>query len=106
MNNLTDKLVLITGASSGIGAETAKVISSKNATVILLARNIEKLGQVSTQINQQGGKSYYYAVDLSNSEQVANYIVEIIEKNKRVLIKPGIFKILFFISHLVKIKNI
>jgi len=64
MEKISDKLVLITGASSGIGAETAKVISSKNATVILLARNREKLEQVAAQIKQQGGKSYYYAVDL------------------------------------------
>ena len=77
MKKLSDKLVLITGASSGIGAETAKVISSKNATVILLARNIEKLEQVSTQIKQQGGKSYHYAVDLSNNEQVASIALRI-----------------------------
>jgi len=70
MKKISDKLVLITGASSGIGAETAKVISSKDATVILLARNSEKLEQVAAQIKQQGGKSYYYAVDLSNCEQV------------------------------------
>ena len=70
MKKISDKLVLITGASSGIGAETAKVISSKNATVILLARNCHKLEQVAAQIKQQGGKSYYYPVDLSNSEQV------------------------------------
>jgi short-subunit dehydrogenase len=82
MKKISDKLVLITGASSGIGAETAKVISSKNATVILLARNLEKLEQVAAHIRQQG-KSYYYAVDLSNCELVES----IAQRIKRVSIQ-------------------
>lgn len=70
MIRINNKIVLITGASSGIGAETAQVMAAKSATIILLARSEQKLKDVADQIQKQGGKAYYYPVDLSNSEHV------------------------------------
>ncbi|MNO19053.1 2,5-dichloro-2,5-cyclohexadiene-1,4-diol dehydrogenase [compost metagenome] len=46
MPDLSEKVVIITGASSGLGLETAKAMAEKNATVILAVRNMEK-GQVA-----------------------------------------------------------
>lgn len=43
MTNVQDKIVLITGASSGIGQETARVLASAGATVVLGARRTDRL---------------------------------------------------------------
>jgi short-subunit dehydrogenase len=59
------KLVLITGASSGIGEATAKLYGKKGAHVLLLARNAERLDQVAAAIRRSGGTATSYAVDLA-----------------------------------------
>ncbi len=47
---MADKIVIITGASSGIGEATAKLLASKGATVALAARRIEKLHEIAAEI--------------------------------------------------------
>jgi short-subunit dehydrogenase len=63
-----NKLVLITGASSGIGAATAQKLASEGMRVILVARRKDKLTALVEQINSRGGIAYCYASDLSMSE--------------------------------------
>lgn len=70
MKNINGKMILITGASSGIGAETARFLGSKGAEVILLALNKAKLKNVAEEIERQGGRAHYYSVDLSDGQQV------------------------------------
>ncbi len=70
MKNLNGKMVLITGGSSGIGAETARFLGSKGAKVILLALNQDRLKNVAEEIEQHGGSAHYFSVDLSNGQQV------------------------------------
>ena len=70
MNAVQDKLVLITGASSGIGAETARVAAARSGKVILLARREDRLREVAGSIQAQGGRAYCYPVELSNPAQV------------------------------------
>jgi len=69
---IKNKLALITGASSGIGAETANQLALKGATVILLARNADNLKKVASQIINNGGKSHYYPIDLTNIKEIEN----------------------------------
>jgi len=64
------KIILISGASSGIGAATAKELASRGAFVILVARNVEKLKVQAEQIVQNGGKAVYFSADLSVPEEV------------------------------------
>jgi len=71
------KKVLITGASSGIGAATAKEMSSGGARVILLARNEAKLKHVQKEINASGGNASFYVVDLSDAEMVEKIATQI-----------------------------
>ena len=59
------KLVLVTGASSGIGEATAKLYADKGAQVILLARNTTRLEAVAKAIRRSGGTATAYAVDLA-----------------------------------------
>lgn len=61
---MASKLVLITGASSGIGAAAAKTFSAKGAHVVLLARNEDRLNGVADVVRRAGGKATPYAIDL------------------------------------------
>lgn len=91
---LKDKVVVITGASSGIGAEIAQLVSKQGAVTILLARSLEKLKQVSEKMT---GKHEIYQVDVTSTEQINEVMDDILTKYQRidVLINNagfGIFK--------------
>jgi len=60
------KLVVITGASSGIGEATAKAVARKGGKVILLARNKTELERVAREIKAQGASASLFPVDLSD----------------------------------------
>lgn len=68
--SLVNKKVLITGASSGIGAATAIEFAKAGAEVILVARNEKKLKRVVDDIIKTGGKAKFYAVDVSDYKAV------------------------------------
>jgi len=65
-----ERLVLITGASSGIGAATAKEFAKHNAKVLLLARREEELKKIAIEIKQNGGYAKFYVVDISDYKSV------------------------------------
>ncbi|APZ50703.1 SDR family oxidoreductase [Salipiger abyssi] len=65
---IKDKVVIITGASSGIGEATAKEIASKGAKVVLGARREEKLKQIADDIKAAGGEAVYQAIDVTKTE--------------------------------------
>jgi short-subunit dehydrogenase len=65
------KLVLVTGASSGLGEATAKLYAARGARVLLLARNEERLASAAGVIRQAGGSAAHFAVDLADAEAVA-----------------------------------
>jgi short-subunit dehydrogenase len=64
------KLVLVTGASSGIGAATAKRYATSGARVLLLARSVERLDEVAGAIRQDGGSAKAYPLDLADSDAI------------------------------------
>ncbi|MBA4384153.1 MAG: hypothetical protein C0410_05405, partial [Anaerolinea sp.] len=65
LKNNNSKTVLITGASSGIGAKTAEFLASKGFTVLLVARRKDKLASVVEQIKNQNGEAFFFEADLS-----------------------------------------
>ena len=65
---IKDKVVLITGASSGIGAATAKLLASKGAKLVLGARREDKLQALTTEIQAAGGQAAYQTLDVTNAE--------------------------------------
>lgn len=67
MNNLENKVVIITGASSGIGEETAKVLARNGAKVVLSARREDRLKQLADEI---GENAVYLKSDVSNPEDM------------------------------------
>jgi len=75
---LKDKLMLITGASSGIGAATARAAATRNARLALLARSEAKLARVAAEVGALSQTPVFYrAVDLSDPQQVAAVAGEI-----------------------------
>lgn len=70
MNRFRNKLVLITGASSGIGSETAIRFAGVGAEMILVARNKSNLLSVSHTINESGGKSHVFPLDVTDNSAV------------------------------------
>jgi NAD(P)-dependent dehydrogenase (short-subunit alcohol dehydrogenase family) len=67
---LENKIVLITGASSGIGRETAKVIAGHGAKVVAAARRESELAETVSQIEAAGGTATYVVTDVSDGAQV------------------------------------
>ena len=63
---IKDKVVIITGASSGIGEATAKLLAGKGAKVVLGARREEKLKQLVDEIQNAGGQAAYQVMDVTN----------------------------------------
>lgn len=78
-NALKGKIVVITGASSGIGEAMAKVYSEMGAKVVLGARSEEKLAEVTTEIRNRGGEAAYCATDVTKSEDCKRLIDTAVE---------------------------
>jgi len=78
-NGIEGKVVAITGASSGIGAETAKLLAAKGATAAVAARRRQKLDAVVDEIERTGGKGRAYTVDVVNAIEVANFIARVVK---------------------------
>ena len=68
--SLTGKTVLVTGASSGIGAHLARVAGKAGARVVLAARRLERLQQVAEDIHQAGGETLVVALDVTDRGSV------------------------------------
>jgi uncharacterized protein len=67
---MASKLVLVTGASSGIGEATAKRYGAGGANVLLLARNVERLEAVANAIRKEGGTASTFPVDLADARAI------------------------------------
>ncbi len=68
--NISGKTVLITGASSGVGAAISKAMANAGGRVLLLARRENELQRVADEIKQAGGEARVYPVDLANASAV------------------------------------
>ncbi|MCB1487111.1 MAG: SDR family NAD(P)-dependent oxidoreductase [Bauldia sp.] len=67
---MAGRLILITGASSGIGRATAERLGAQGDTLLLLARNEARLAEVATAIAAKGGRATVFPVDLSDPAAV------------------------------------
>lgn len=67
---VADKVVVITGASSGIGEATARLLARNGARVVVGARRTERLESLVADIRAEGGTAEYQAVDVANRADV------------------------------------
>ena len=82
--NFENKVVVITGASSGIGEAAAIEFSKRGANTVLVARRKEKLLEVEKKISQFSGSSLVCQCDVSNKEQVTQMSKKILDKFGRI----------------------
>lgn len=72
--NIKGKVVVITGASSGLGEATARLLSSEGAIVVLAARRAERIEALSEKINAEGGQALAVTTDVTDRQQVKQLI--------------------------------
>lgn len=77
--SFTDRVVLVTGGSSGIGAAAAILFAKEGANVAIVARNQTKLEEVAKEIEIHGAKALIIKADLSKEEEIATVIPRTIE---------------------------
>ena len=83
-NNITGKIVVITGASSGLGEATARHLSEQGAIVVLGARRIDRINALAKELAGNEGKAIAVQTDVTQCEQVKNLVDTAVEKYGRI----------------------
>ena len=73
-NNIEGKVVVITGASSGLGEATARLLSAQGASVVLGARRVNRLQSLADELTASGGKVLAIPTDVTHYEQVKKLV--------------------------------
>jgi len=84
MSEVAGKVVVITGASSGLGEATAKMLAQKGAKLVLGARREERLQRMVDDITSDGGEAIYKAVDVTKRDEVEALANAALEKFGRI----------------------
>ena len=78
---MSDRVVVITGASAGIGAALAEVLAARNETVVLVARREAQLNDVASRC---GGRAHVIAADVTDRSQVRRVVTDAVERFGRI----------------------
>ncbi|WP_434765928.1 SDR family oxidoreductase [Pseudomonas triticicola] len=84
MLNIQDKVIVITGASSGIGEATARLLAERGAKVVLGARRTERLAVIAEEISGAGGHAQFRALDVIDQQDVQRFVDFAVEQYGRV----------------------
>lgn len=92
---LNDRIILVTGASDGIGKEAALTYARHGASLILLGRNDAKLQQVAREVEQEGQRAQWFSLDMANCtpemcQQLADAIAATVPRLDGVLHNAGL----------------
>ncbi len=102
MQNLENKVVLITGASSGFGEDAALLFAKEGCKVVLAARRIDRLQKLAAKIQDLGGEAIAVPVDLVDSLEVDNLVKATIDLYGQIDIlfnNAGIGRVEWFENH-------
>jgi NADP-dependent 3-hydroxy acid dehydrogenase YdfG len=83
-NNVEGKVVVITGASSGLGEATARLLSAQGASVVLGARRADRLQSLADELTGRGGKAIAITTDVTHCEQVRKLVDSAVQAYGRV----------------------
>ena len=83
-NNIEGKVVVITGASSGLGEATARHLSAQGASVVLGARRVDRLQLLANELTSRGGKALAVATDVTHCDQVKRLVDAAVQTYGRV----------------------
>lgn len=82
--NIKGKVVVITGASSGLGEATARLLSSEGATVVLAARRADRIEALAKELNGRDGNTLAVATDVADRQQVKALVDKAVEAYGRI----------------------
>jgi NADP-dependent 3-hydroxy acid dehydrogenase YdfG len=83
-NNIEGKIVVITGASSGLGEATARLLSAQGASVVLGARRHDRIEALAGELTGSGGKAIAITTDVTHCEQVKRLVDAAVQTYRRV----------------------
>ena len=81
---LEDRVVVVTGASSGIGRATASLVARHGARVVLVSRTREKLEELKREIESEGARAFVHPTDLSDTDACERMIRDVLAEHGRV----------------------
>jgi len=81
--NFNDKIVVVTGASRGIGKSIALAFGEAGANVVVAARKIDLLKQTVKEIQTKGGNGFYAECDLTKNQDIFNLIAKTVDRYGR-----------------------
>ncbi|WP_178019666.1 SDR family oxidoreductase [uncultured Paenibacillus sp.] len=84
MGNVNSKVIIITGASSGIGEATAKLLAANGAKVVLAARREDRLQQIVSEIRGSGGEAASFQANVASSKDLQKLAQFALERYGRV----------------------
>lgn len=84
MSHLNERVVIVTGASSGIGEAIALFLAEKGATLVLVARRLDRINSLVDQITQTGGKAIAIKADVTKLSDIKNVVSSAVSKFNRV----------------------
>ncbi len=73
-NNIEGKVVVITGASSGLGEATARLLSAQGGSVVLGARRVDRIQSLADELTRSGGKALAIPTDVTQFDQVKRLV--------------------------------
>ena len=83
-NNIAGKVIVITGASSGLGEAAARHLSAQGATVVLGARRADRIQALAAELVGRGGKALAIMTDVTNRDQVKRLVDTAVQKFGRI----------------------
>ncbi len=83
-NGIREKVVVITGASSGLGEATARLLSANGATVVLGARRTDRLQSLVAELAGSGGNALAVTTDVTQYDQVKRLVDSAVQRFKRI----------------------
>ena len=81
---IKDKVVVVTGASSGLGEATARLLSSQGATLVLGARRVDRLQSLAKELEARRGRALAITTDVTQREQVKSLVDSAVQTYGRV----------------------
>jgi NADP-dependent 3-hydroxy acid dehydrogenase YdfG len=83
-NNIEGKVVVITGASSGLGEATARLLSAQGASVVLGARRVDRLQSLADELTGRGGKALAVTTDVTDCDQLKRLVDSAVQAYGRI----------------------
>ncbi|MDU4576238.1 MAG: SDR family NAD(P)-dependent oxidoreductase, partial [Negativicoccus succinicivorans] len=82
--DLSGKIALVTGGSSGLGIQLAKALARQGATVVVAARREEKLQETVRALKELGAEASYVVMDVMSPESIDQAVAEVVSQYQRI----------------------